>query len=173
MEDDGHSNLKFKILSSGDLKLFFLEHLNHVYCAKAHLVERLPEIEEVAYFKDLRNAIIETKEDVQRQLVRMDEIFILLETKSSMENCDGIIAMVEGAFSSIQLQAKNSVLRDLSILFYMQNIESIEMASFQILQIAAVKMNNNQVTQLLKENFDEAKGDRTLMLLIAAKYIAG
>ena len=171
MEDEIHSSLKFNILNPGDLKLFFLEHLNHIYWAKAHLVERLPEIEEIAFFKDLKQAIIETKEDVERQMVRIDEIFTLLDSKSSAENCDGIIAMVEGAFSSIQLRADNSILRDLSILFYMQNIESIEISSFQILQIAAVKMKNIQITQLLKENYDEAKRDRTLLLLIASKYI--
>jgi hypothetical protein len=47
----------------------------------------------------------------------------------------------------------------------------MEMASFQILQIAAVKLKNNQIKQLIRENYDEAKADRTLMLLIAAKYI--
>jgi len=45
------------------------------------------------------------------------------------------------------------------------------MASFQVLQMAAVKLKNKQIKQLLKENYDEAKADRTLLLLIAAKYI--
>jgi len=59
----------------------------------------------------------------------------------------------------------------MSILFYMQNIESVEMASFQVLQIAAVKLRNKLVGQLLKENFDEAKADRTLLLLVTTKYV--
>jgi len=62
-------------------------------------------------------------------------------------------------------------LRDLSILFYMQNIESVEMASFQVLKMVAVKLKNKQLTQLLTENFDEAKEDRALLLLITKKYL--
>ncbi|MDO7743345.1 MAG: DUF892 family protein, partial [Pedobacter sp.] len=59
----------------------------------------------------------------------------------------------------------------LSIIFYLQNIESVEMASFQILQMAAVRLNNKHISQLLKENYEEAKSDRTLLLLISSKYI--
>ncbi|WP_281024308.1 DUF892 family protein [Mucilaginibacter celer] len=59
----------------------------------------------------------------------------------------------------------------MSILFYLHNIESMEMASFQILRIAAVKLKNSQIKKLTQRNYDEAKADRTLMLLIAAKYI--
>ncbi|RZJ87059.1 MAG: DUF892 family protein, partial [Chryseobacterium sp.] len=62
-------------------------------------------------------------------------------------------------------------LQDLSIIFYLQNIESVEMASFQVLQMAAVKLHNNHINKLLKDNYDEAKTDRTLLLLISSKYI--
>jgi ferritin-like metal-binding protein YciE len=53
----------------------------------------------------------------------------------------------------------------------MQNIESVEMASFQVLEMAAVKLKSKQIKQLIRENYDEAKADRTLLLLITAKYI--
>jgi len=46
------------------------------------------------------------------------------------------------------------------------------MASFQILEMAAVKINNKQIVQLLQENYKEAKADRTLFLLISTKYIS-
>lgn len=173
MDDELNSNPRFEILGPDNLRVFFLDHLNHIYCAKSHLVERLPEIEDEAYFKDLKHAISETREDVEKQIVRMDAIYSLMNSKASFGSCGGLIGMVEDAFSAIQIQGKSSILRDLSILFYMQNIESVEMSAFQILQVAAVKLKNNQVMQLLKENFDEAKGDRALLLLIAAKYITG
>ena len=78
---------------------------------------------------------------------------------------------IEDAFEAINEQSGESELRDLSIIFYLQNIESVEMASFQILQMAAVKLKNKHVDQLLKENYNEAKADRTLLLLISSKYI--
>jgi ferritin-like metal-binding protein YciE len=63
-------------------------------------------------------------------------------------------------------------LRDMSILFYLQNIESIEMASFQVLRIAAFKIKKPQIKQLLKENYNEAKETKTLLMLVSTKYVA-
>jgi hypothetical protein len=56
-------------------------------------------------------------------------------------------------------QEPDPVPRDLSSLFYMELIESKEMASLQLLQMTAVKLKVAAITQLLKENFDEAKED--------------
>jgi len=153
------------------LKAFFISYLNKIYCAKAHLQERLPEIQHQSHFADLKHAIGETLEDVNRQITRMDEIYALLDEEPSVVDCSGLIGMVEDAYTEIHKESGNPELRDLSILFYMQNIKSVEMASFQILQIAAVKFKNRHIKQLLLENFDEAKADRALLLLITTKYI--
>ena len=153
------------------LKSFFISYLNKIYCAKTHLQERLPEIQEQSHFSDLKHAIGETLEDVSRQITRMEEIYTLLDEEPSTGNCSGLIGMVEDAYDAIHEQSADPELRDLSILFYMQNIESVEMASFQILQIAAVKFKNRHIKQLLLENFDEAKADRALLLFITTKYI--
>jgi len=53
----------------------------------------------------------------------------------------------------------------------MQNIERMEASSFYFLQMAMVKLKEKQIKQLIKENYDEAKTDGTLVLLITSKYI--
>lgn len=170
MEKHGGSLQKIS-LPKQELKSFFISHLNKIYAAKAHLVSNLPQIANEAHFRDLRHAIIETIEDVEKQMARMEMIFALLDSNINPGNFGGLAGLVDDAFKDIKLHEKKHELRDMSILFYLHNIESMEMASFQILQIAAVKLKNNQIKQLIRENYDEAKADRTLMLLIAAKYI--
>jgi ferritin-like metal-binding protein YciE len=155
------------------LKIFFIGHLDKIYCAKKHLVERLPDIQKQAHFSDLKHAITETLEDVEMQITRMDEIYELLNAKNSAGNYNGLWGTFEDAFSAIKEQYDEPELCDMSILFYMQNIESVEMASFQVLRMAAVKLKNEEIKQLLLENFNEAKSDRELLLLIATKYITG
>jgi ferritin-like metal-binding protein YciE len=155
------------------LESFFITHLNRVYCAKLHLAKRLPEIEDAANFTDLQNAIVETISIVEKQIARMREIYKLLNTEISIESHKGLTGLIEDAFIAIQQQSEDPLLRDMSILFYMQNIESVEMTSFQVLQIAAVKLKNEQIKQLLKENFEAAKADRSLLLFITAKYVTG
>jgi ferritin-like metal-binding protein YciE len=155
------------------LESFFITHLNRIYCAKLHLAKRLPEIENAANFSDLQNAIVETISEVEKQIARMHEIYELLNAEISIESHKGLTGLIEDAFIAIQQQSKDPILRDMSILFYMQNIESVEMTSFQVLQVAAIKLKNDEIKNLLQENFEAAKTSRSLLMLITAKYIAG
>jgi ferritin-like metal-binding protein YciE len=170
-QPDKHSSWKKINLGSEKLKLFFIKHLDRIYAAKLHLVSKLPNLAEEVQFADLKNAICETVEDVEKQIARMEVIYTLLDAEVSKGSIHGLTGLIEDAFEAINEQNGEPELRDLSIIFYLQNIESIEMASFQILQMAAVKLKNKHVNQLLKDNYDEAKADRTLLLLISSKYI--
>ena len=170
-QPDQHSSWEKINLGSEKLKFFFIKHLDRIYAAKLHLVSKLPGLLEEVQFADLKNAICETVEDVEKQIARMEVIYTLLDAEVSRGSIHGLTGLIEDAFEAINEQKGEPELRDLSIIFYMQNIESVEMASFQILQMAAVKLKNKQINQLLKENYDEAKADRTLLLLISSKYI--
>lgn len=158
-------------LGPDKLKSFFITHLNRIYCAKTHLVKRLPEIESLAHFDDLKEAVAETTDEVEKQIARMREIYDLLNAEVAIESHNGLTGLVEDAFTAIRQHGADPELRDMSILFYMQNIESVEMTSFQVLQIAAVKLKDPRISELLKENFDAAKEDRALLLMVSAKYI--
>lgn len=151
--------------------IFFIRHLNHIYCAKAHLVERLQELADQVNFMDLKLTILKTCEDIAKQSTKIEEIYVLMENKPDLENCNELIAFIEAGFESIYQQSKNQMLRDLSILSYLSLIESIEIASFQQLQVAAVALNNKQIKQLVQDNFDESKAGHLLYLQIMAKYI--
>lgn len=158
-------------LQHNRLNSFFLLHLNIIYCAKSYLVKHLPEIQHLADFADLKFAIAETTDEVKKQLIRMRKIFDLLEVDLTMEQPKGLIGLVDETFVAVKKNSGDRWLRDMSILYYMQNIESVETVSFQLLHLAAAKLGNKEVTQLLRESYDEAKGDRLLMLLIMARYI--
>ena len=153
------------------LNKFFLRHLDRIYCAKSHLVERLQESNISTRFKDLHRAVNKTCKDVNSQIARINRIYVLLGSKASMQYCDGLVAMVEDAFLSIHQQQDSEFLRNLSILAYLHEIESVEIASFNILLLAASHLPDKQVAQLIKENLDEANEDCELVMLITKKYL--
>ncbi|AMR29921.1 hypothetical protein A0256_00075 [Mucilaginibacter sp. PAMC 26640] len=155
------------------LRKFFITHLDHIYCAKTHLVTRLPELADMAHFQDLKNAIFEVRDEVEKQIVRLEQIYTLFDAKQSQESFLGWKGLLNDAFKDITEHGESPESRDLSLLFYMQNIESLEMASFKVLQIAATKINNQKISQLLKESYDDATDDRTLLLMIMSKYVSG
>ncbi|WP_302865245.1 DUF892 family protein [Mucilaginibacter sp. L3T2-6] len=157
-------------LGSKRLLDFFISNLDKIYCAKKHMVDRFPEIAGEAHFKDLNYAIMETVDDVKKQIERMNRIYEQLGAENKATGCQGLAGMIEEAFTAIGEQRDDAALRDMAILFYLQNMESIEVASFQVLQILAKKIKNAEITQLLKENLDESKDDRKLLLEITARY---
>jgi len=154
-----------------ELRSFFLSHLNRIYCAKSQLVDKLPELSRQAHYLDLKQAIDETVEIVELQIVRMRRIFILLDATYQHEHCSGLIGLLDEVFQSISPLSGRSALRDLSILFYMQNIESIEMASFKVMILIADNFDSPEVSQLLLECYDEAKEDRVLFKQLTEMYV--
>src|ERR1700761_9325954 len=98
------NNASGLVLKPNQLHNFFINHLNRIHCAKAHLVERLPELAGQADFNDLKHAIEETHNDIDKQLARMDEMYALLKEKPSLFNCDDLISLIEDGFSAIYLQ---------------------------------------------------------------------
>lgn len=159
-------------LNKSDLIEFFIHHLNRIYSAKTHLLKRLPEILFQVQFSDLEAAIHETIELVQNQRKRMELIYEMLDTDISEGSINGLAGLINDSFDDINSHKNNPELRDMSIMFYMTNIEAMEMASFQVLQLLSVKLDNNKIKTLIKENFDEAQSDKALLLLITTKYLA-
>jgi ferritin-like metal-binding protein YciE len=153
------------------LKIFFVTHLDKIYAAKSHLIKHLPLLVDHIYFTDLQSAIRETMDNVEKQIARMEIIYSILDSEIGTGNFTGLAGLINDAFADIDIYSSDPEFRDLSIAFYMQNIESMEAASFQILQMAAVKLKNKQIQQLISDNYREAKSDRTLLLLITAKYM--
>ena len=158
-------------LDQKELRHFFISHLNRIYCAKSQLVEKLPEIAKHSYYVDLRQAIGETIEIVKNQMARMKEIYIKLDAFYQPESCIGLVGILDEAFQSIGNPQDSAGLRDLSILFYMQNIESIELTSFKIMIFVADKLGQPDIAQLLLECYDEAKEDKVLLKEITANYL--
>jgi ferritin-like metal-binding protein YciE len=158
-------------LNKQDLIEFFIHHLNKVYSAKTHLLNRLPEILYQVHFSDLEGAIYDTIEIVKKQRERMKQIYEMMNAEFHEGNINGLKGLIDDSFDEIKLHQDNPELRDMSIMFYMTNIEATEMASFQILQLLSVKLGNDKIKSLIKENFDEAQSDKALLLLITTKYL--
>ncbi len=158
--------------SKNTLLEFFSGHLNRLYCCKQHLLDSLPTFAAAAQFKYLKLAILELHEDVRKQIDRMNEIYALLNLEQSDAGCIGMTTLLQEMFDGIDANNGDKPLCDLSLVFYLQNIESIEATSFQMLRLTAAKLNNQAVSQLLKESFDEAKEDRKLLLQIGQQFLA-
>jgi ferritin-like metal-binding protein YciE len=160
-----------RVMDQKELRQFFVNHLNRIYCAKSQLVDKLPELGRRSTFLDLRQAIDETVAIVKLQIRRMRQIYIALDETYQPESCIGLVGILDEAFQSIGIPGETAALCDFSILFYMQNIESIEMSSFKVMILVAEKLAEPGVSQLLLECYDEAREDKILFKEITGKYL--
>jgi ferritin-like metal-binding protein YciE len=161
-----------KELNPAELRHFFISHLNRICCAKSQLVDKLPQLRNRSHFLDLRQAIDETIQEIQIQITRIKAIYIELDNFYQPESCIGLIGVLDEAFQSIGLPNESPALRDLSVLFYMENIEMIEASSFETMMRVANKLELPNVLQLLQECYDEAKEDTVLYRQITENYVS-
>jgi ferritin-like metal-binding protein YciE len=155
-----------------DLKLLFIHQLNRVNCTKGYLIRNLPLLAEIASFKNMKMAIHEDLDDVKRQQGRIDEMYGLLDSKPSDEGCEVIKSVIEEAFNLGNNSGKTTIINDMDILLYMQLIENIELTSLRMLKLIAQFMGNEQVTQMVKECFDENVDNDKLFTLISEEYLS-
>ena len=115
---------------------------------------------------------MELHQDVIKQINRMDQIYRLLNLQHNKAICIGMNTLLQEMFDGINEHNGEKPLSDLSLIFYLQNIESIESASFQVLKLTAKGLDRPDVIQLLRENFDEATEDRGLLLQIGEQFLS-
>jgi len=156
--------------ASDKLPVFFTEHLNRIYCAKAHLAERLLEIADTDSFKDLDTPIKETLSETEKQIARMDGVYARLEKRYSFENCSGLISLLEDEFTAIQQHNDDEVLRDMCIISYLEYISGIEKNSMQVLQLTAIEKNSAPIIRFLHEHLNTSKTRHKLYDFLLSKY---
>lgn len=135
------------------IKGLFVGHLNRLHCAKAHLVERLVDICGEPMFSSVKLPIEKALTQTEGQIAALDQIYGILGTQYSFDDCTGLVAFLEDTFSSFQANIKDPHLSYILILSYLYRITYIENAEKEILLLLAGKLNNSQVNDILNQSF--------------------
>jgi ferritin-like metal-binding protein YciE len=152
------------------LKKTFLEHLNYIYFGKHHLIDFLTEVKEIARLNVLKHAIQEGIDDTQSQIVQMDEIYSAIAETPSKTSTLGIKAMTLEAYITTIKAGKTPLEKDVFILFYLQQIEGIEITYFKVLKNLAKAIGYSNT--FLDQPFDLAVENKILFEQIYKEYIS-
>ncbi len=152
------------------LKRTFTEHLNYIYYGKHHLMKFLQEVEEIARLQVLKLAIKEAMDDTLDQLTQIDNVFKAIDDTPSKTNTLGIKAITLEAYLSAIKAGKTPLEKDVFILFYLQQIEGIEITYFKVLKNLAKAIGYRDV--YLEQTFDTAVENEILFEAIYKEYIS-
>jgi ferritin-like metal-binding protein YciE len=169
---DALASLKPKDVQIDDqlLKNTFAEHLNYIYLGKKHLISFFAEIKAIATLKALKKVIQDASDDATNQLPQMEILFSSIGESPSNANTLGIKAMTLEAYLAAIKAGKTKLEKDIFILFYLQQIEGIEVTYFKVLKNLgkAVGYSNTYLNQ----PYDDAIGNKILFETIYKEYIS-
>jgi ferritin-like metal-binding protein YciE len=139
------------------LRRFLVNHLNRIYCTKSHLVERVSEIGSHPLFSDIKLPMTKLLHGAEKDIIRIEAIYKVLNISSSIENCEEIIATLEDAFTPILRESSNVVLRDMTFHYYIDLVENLQLASLNTLILIAAKLEDRSLNLLIKKSFKDNK----------------
>jgi len=128
-----------------------MEQLNKLFCAQSHLEERFTEIVDNPAIADLRDEVAKSIQEIGVQLSDTLKIYTFLNREHSFALCDKIVFMLEDDFDNIQKNIKNSRSRDLAFINYIQNIQNLISAAFQMIQLKKGNLDE-KIDQLISQN---------------------
>jgi len=152
------------------LKKTFLEHLNYIYFGKQHLISFFNEVKSIAKLNVLKHAIQEGIDDTESQIKQMDEIYSAIAETPSQTSTLGIKAMTLEAYIATIKAGKTPLEKDVFILFYLQQIEGIEITYFKVLKNLAKAIGYSN--SFLDQPFDLAVENKILFESIYKEYIS-
>jgi ferritin-like metal-binding protein YciE len=152
------------------LKKTFLEHLNYIYYGKQHLIDFFIEIKGLATLNVLKMAIQETNDDTEDQLHQLEKIYNSIGESPAKTNTLGIKAMTLEAYIAAIKAGKTPLERDVFILFYLQQIEGIEITYYKVLKNLAKAIGYSN--SFLDQPFNLAVENKILFESIYKEYIS-
>lgn len=148
---------------SDDLSSFFNYHLDQLYCAKAHLAERLGEIEGMEDDSLLNEAITAAICCTDSQLGILERLYESIGRTYSFEHCEQVINSLDEYFNAILKETADRSLHALYFAAYLSFVRCIEETSLTILRLCAVQQKDKEMMQLLKTFAPGITGDGDLL----------
>ncbi|RZK32232.1 MAG: DUF892 family protein [Hymenobacter sp.] len=156
------------------LQDFFTYHLHRIYGAKLRLRELLAELLVSLGSSDLSIAVRATLRLVENQCACLEEIYQIMGIRPSLAGFNSLTRLIEDEFSAIKWPAEDTPAFELSVLSALQQAESLELASLQVLGLAGRKLPAGLIiTELIGESIAQAEANYGMLLTLIAKLTGG
>jgi len=156
--------------AAADLKELFIDSLKDIYWAENALVAALPKMAANATSASLSAAITKHLLVTQLQVMRLEQIFDLLDEKAEGKKCEAMAGLLKEGDSIIEETSPGPV-RDAGIIAASQKIEHYEIATYGTLCAFAKSLGENDATRLLTKTLVEEKEANCLLSDVALNSV--
>lgn len=149
---------------------FFVDELKDIYWAEKHLAKSLPKMEKKSTTAELAKAFANHREETEQHISRLEECFEKLGKKPQAKKCEAMNGILEEAESIISDTKKDTMTRDVGLIFAGQKAEHYEIATYGGLITLANTLGLKEVANILKKTIKEEKAaDETLTKIAESK----
>ena len=148
----------------------FLHFLKDVYYAERQIMKALPKMAKLASDDQLRQGLLQHREETQHQIERLQKVFDLVGKRAQGITCEAINGLIEEAEELIEEGEKGPVM-DAGLIACAQAVEHYEMARYGALIAWAKLLGNREAVTQLQETLDEEKKADALLNQIASKSV--
>jgi ferritin-like metal-binding protein YciE len=138
------------------LEDLLLLELNDLYDGEKRLCDAIPKMAEAANSPALKQAFMHHFQQTERQVSRLEQIFVDLGKPASREACDAMKGLIKEGSEIIDALGSADV-RDAALISAAQRVEHYEMAGYGSARTFAQHLGHNNVVRLLQLTLDEEK----------------
>lgn len=142
------------------------KELRELYSAEKQLVRALNKMAKHASNEELRNAFQQHREETERQVERLEQVFGELERKPRAEKNDAMAALIEMTDELLKADIEPEVL-DAMMIAAAQKVEHFEIAAYGTARTWALTLGMENAASLLDETLAEEKKTDDLLNKIA------
>ena len=150
-----------------DLLLF---ELSDLYDAEKRLVDAIPEMAEAASSPPLKEAFQQHLHETQRQVSRLEQIFVDLGKPATRQTCDAMKGLIKEGSEMVEAVGSPHV-KDAALIGAAQRIEHYEMAGYGTARTFAEHLGHSNVVRLLQMTLDEERATDQKLTQLAEENI--
>ena len=143
-------------MATGTLHDAFVDELRDSYDAEKQLIKALKKMAKAAKADELRDAFETHLEETHGQVLRLEQVFGLIDEKVKGKHCDGIAGIIEEGSAVLDEDFDDSTL-NACLIASGQRAEHYEMAAYGTLVAWARVLGHSEAADLLQETLDEEK----------------
>lgn len=138
------------------LSEWLVQELKSVYYTEKIMLKSFAKIIKNSCSVELIEALAIHHDESKQHVIRIEDVFSLLNEPPTLERCKTIETLLENIDSVIE-DTKFGLVRDAGIVFGMHRIEQHEISTYSMLATFAENLGQNGVVLLLSETINEEK----------------
>ncbi|HEX5553296.1 MAG TPA: ferritin-like domain-containing protein [Chitinophagaceae bacterium] len=163
--------MKSTAVENSLLMEFFVSQLQDIYWAEEHLVKTLPKMAEKATTDELANAFTNHLRETEEHVNRLEMVFEMIGEKAKAEKCEAMNGILKEGEDIISDTEKDTMTRDVGLIFAGQKAEHYEIATYGGLITLAKTLGFPDVAGILVQTLEEERGADTTLTDIAESQV--